>query len=101
MDTEFAIGSKVKIITLPPYIKTADPMPMLRPPHVIQLGEEGVVVSLNPGGYWGVRFMKGTFLMDSQYLEAVGTDSRGAESTGAETDNSDLDSQAHIDLDVE
>jgi Protein of unknown function (DUF3148) len=42
MSIEFAVGSKVKIITLPSYVKTADPMPMLRPPDVLQIGEIGI-----------------------------------------------------------
>lgn len=71
MSKEFAIGERVRVVTLPPYIKTAEPMPMLRPPDVIHLSEEGVVIDRRPGGYWGVRFAKGTFLMDSQYIEAV------------------------------
>ncbi|WP_416671945.1 regulatory protein SipA [Egbenema bharatensis] len=66
----FSIGDRVRIVTLPPYVKTAEPMPMLRPPNVVQLGEEGVVVDRRPGG-WGVRFAKGLFLLDEQYLESV------------------------------
>jgi hypothetical protein len=71
MSEEFIVGSKVRVVALPPYIKTADPMPMLRPPDVIQLGEEGIVLDRRPGGYWGVRFSKGAFLIDSQYIESV------------------------------
>ena len=71
MCKEFTIGEKVRVIALPPYVKTAEPMPMLRPPEVIQLGEEGVVIARRPGGYWVVRFAKGAFLIDSQYIEAV------------------------------
>ena len=71
MSKEFAIGSKVRLITLPPYVKTADPMPMLRPPDILQVGEEGVVLDRRPGGYWGIRFDKGAFLMESQYIEAT------------------------------
>lgn len=74
MEKEFEIGEKVRVVTLPPYIKTAEPMPMLRPPHVIQVGEEGIVMERRPGGYWGIRFQKGTFLLDSQYLETVSID---------------------------
>lgn len=70
MSKEFAIGEKVRVVALPPYVKTAEPMPMLRPPDVIHLGEEGVVINRRPGGYWAVRFARGTFLMDSQYIEA-------------------------------
>lgn len=68
---EFNVGDRVRIIALPPYVKTAEPMPMLRPPSVVQLGEEGIVMDRRPGGFWGVRFTKGAFLMDSQYLEVV------------------------------
>ncbi len=70
MPKEFPIGSKVRVVALPPYVKTADPMPMLRPPDVIHIGEEGIVVDRRPGGYWGVRFAKGSFLLDGDYLES-------------------------------
>jgi hypothetical protein len=44
---------------------------MLRPPNLIHLGEEGIVLDRRPGGYWGVRFDRGAFLLESQYLEGV------------------------------
>ncbi|MFB2834407.1 regulatory protein SipA [Floridanema evergladense] len=69
MSKEFPIGAKVRVVALPPYVKTAEPMPMLRPPDVIKLGEEGIVIDRRPGGYWGVRFARGNFLLDSQYIE--------------------------------
>ncbi|MBI4783888.1 MAG: DUF3148 domain-containing protein [Oscillatoriophycideae cyanobacterium NC_groundwater_1537_Pr4_S-0.65um_50_18] len=68
---EFAVGDRVRVTALPAYVKTAEPMPMLRPPNVIHLGEEGIVIDRRPGGFWGVRFSRGMFLMDSQYIEAV------------------------------
>ncbi len=71
MSKEFAIGEKVRVVALPPYVKTSDPMPMLRPPDLIHLGEEGIIVDRRPGGYWVVRFAKGAFLIDSQYIEAA------------------------------
>lgn len=71
MSQEFPIGSKVRVIALPPYIKTADPMPTLRPSDLISMGEEGVIVDCRPGGYWSVRFTRGTFLIDSQYIESI------------------------------
>ena len=80
MSKEFAIGSKVRVVALPPYVKTAEPMPMLRPPDVIQIGEEGIVLDRRPGGYWGIRFTKGAFLLDSQYIESVETLSDSQES---------------------
>lgn len=72
MTKEFTVGEKVRVVALPPYVKTAEPMPMLRPPNVISLGEEGTVIDRRPGGYWGVRFSKGAFLIDSQYIESLG-----------------------------
>jgi len=71
MSKEFRIGEKVRVVALPPYVKTAEPMPMLRPPDVIKVGEEGVVIDRRPGGYWGVRFTRGNFLLDSQYIEST------------------------------
>ncbi|MGG6268335.1 regulatory protein SipA [Leptolyngbya sp. AN03gr2] len=68
---EFTIGEKVRLVSLPPYLKTADPMPMLRPADILQVGDEGTVLDRRPGGYWGVRFVKGAFLLDDQYLESV------------------------------
>ncbi len=85
MSKEFAIGEKVRVVVLPPYVKTADPMPMLRPPEVIQLGEEGVVIDRRPAGYWVVRFAKGAFLIDSQYIEAT-------------TASDDVPSSQHVEL---
>ncbi|MFO0172992.1 MAG: regulatory protein SipA [Aphanizomenon sp.] len=71
MSPVFPIGSKVRVVALPPYLKTAEPMPMLRPVDVIHLGEEGIVIDCRPGGYWGVRFNRGDFLIDSQYIESI------------------------------
>jgi Protein of unknown function (DUF3148) len=68
---DFRIGDRVRIVVMPPYVKTAEPMPMLRPPTVVQLGEEGVVLDRRPGNFWGVRFSRGAFLMDSQYIDAA------------------------------
>ena len=77
-EKEFAVGDRVRVISLPPYVKTAEPMPMLRPPNVIYVGEEGTVLDRRPGGYWGIRFAKGAFLVDSRYIESV---SSASEST--------------------
>lgn len=68
-EPEFKVGDKIKVTELPPYLKTAEPMPMLRPASLIKLGEEGVIISLNPGGYWGIRFNQGAFLLESKYIK--------------------------------
>ena len=65
------VGDRVKLIALPPFVKTADPMPMLRSPDILTVGEEGTIVDRRPGGYWGVKLSHGSFLIDSQYLELV------------------------------
>lgn len=70
---EITVGDKVRVTTLPPYVKTAEPMPMLRPPQVIAIGEEGTILDRRPGEYWGVQFKGGNFLMEEQYLEVIGT----------------------------
>ena len=48
-------------------------MPMLRPSDILDVGDEGIVMDRRPGGYWGVKFSQGTFLMESQYLGVVET----------------------------
>jgi hypothetical protein len=68
---EFTVGSKVRLVASPPYLKTAEPMPMLRPPDRVLVGEEGVVMERRPGGYWGVRFSRGVFLLEGEYLELL------------------------------
>jgi len=65
------VGDRVKLMSLPPYIKTAEPMPMLRSPDILELGSEGVILDRRPGGYYGVRFSNGSFLIDDQYLEVI------------------------------
>jgi hypothetical protein len=67
----FVVGERVRVVSLPPYVKTAEPMPMLRPPDVIRVGEEGVILGRQPGGYWQVRLEKAAYLLDGQYLERV------------------------------
>jgi hypothetical protein len=46
-------------------------MPMLRPPDLVAIAEIGQVVDCRPAGYWGVKFKRGTFLLEAQYLETV------------------------------
>jgi hypothetical protein len=62
------VGSLVQVTQLPPYLKTADPMPMLRSAHLIQVNEIGRVLDQRPLGYYSVQFANGTFLVDHRYL---------------------------------
>ena len=70
-EQEFQIGAKVCLVAQPPYFKTAEPMPMLRPPDVVKVGDEGTVRDRRPGGYWAVKFARGTFLLDAEYIAAI------------------------------
>jgi hypothetical protein len=75
-DSEIFIGSKVRLASQPPYFKTAEPMPMLRPPDLIPVGSEGVVMDRRPAGYWGIKFERGTFLLEAQYLALLTSESQ-------------------------
>ena len=75
----FTVGDRIRLHTRPPYLKTADNMPMLRPPDLVNVGEEGTILSRKPGGYLGVRFERGSFLVDAQYIEAVDPPNTGSE----------------------
>lgn len=65
------IGDRVRLIQSPPYLKTADPMPMLRPPDLVDGGEQGQVVAVRAMGQLAVRFRRGTFLIEARQLEIV------------------------------
>lgn len=69
--TSLQTGDRVKIIALPGYIKTAEPMPMLRSPDTLSVGEQGTIIDRRPGGYYGIRFAGGAFLLEKQYIERV------------------------------
>ncbi len=69
MSQEFNIGTKIRLARLPAYLKTADPMPMLRPPSLLAVGAIGLLIDRKPGNYWVVKFDRGSFLLEEQYLE--------------------------------
>jgi hypothetical protein len=71
VQTDFQTGDHVRLTTIPPYFKTAESIPMLRPPNVVQLDEEGVILGRDPGDMWRVKFIKGAYLLDQQYLERI------------------------------
>ena len=71
MSQKFNIGTNVQIIALPTYLKTADPMPMLRSPSVLELGSIGLIIDRKPGNYWVVKFNQGAFLLEDCYLDVA------------------------------
>lgn len=69
------VGATVQVVEMPPYLKTADPMPMLRSANLIQLHEQGVVLQRRLLGTYSVQFANGIFLIDGKYLALVGSPS--------------------------
>lgn len=67
----FNVGDQVTVVVLPPYLKTAEPMPMLRPADLIAVGDVGTVCDRRPGDYWAIKFERGSFLLEEKYLDAV------------------------------
>ena len=67
----FKINQKVKLIAPLPYLKTAENMPMLRPPDLVAIDEIGEVLSLKSLETVEVKFRRGNFLIDIDKLEKV------------------------------
>ncbi len=65
------IGASVRLQGPVPYLKTADPMPMLRPPDLIDPEDIGVVVERRARDQLAVRFRRGTFLVSSSQLQVM------------------------------
>jgi hypothetical protein len=66
-----AVADRVRLLQVPAYLKTADAMPMLRPPDLVDAGEEGQVVALRALAQVAVRFRRGTFLLEARQLERI------------------------------
>jgi len=80
-----AVGDRVRLLQAPTYLKTADAMPMLRPPDLVDAGEPGQVVALKPLGQLAVRFRRGTFLLEAGQLERLEPASFNDPADGAAT----------------
>tara|TARA_Y100001968_G_scaffold135414_1_gene123530 strand:- start:3 stop:221 length:219 start_codon:yes stop_codon:yes gene_type:complete len=66
---EFSIGDKVVLKHPMKYLKTAENMPMLRPPDLVSTGEFGEIVGLRSNDLLAVRFRRGTFLIPKDKIE--------------------------------
>ena len=69
-----SIGDKVILKVSQPYLKTSDPMPMLRPPDLVSLDEIGEILALLPKGMAEVRFRRGAFILNLDDLESPSKD---------------------------
>ena len=67
----FGVGDAVQLKGRPKYMKTADPMPMLRPPDLVDSDEQGQVLAIKARNQFAVRFRRGTFLLDAEQLQAA------------------------------
>jgi hypothetical protein len=65
----FAVGDAVQLKGRQQYLKTADPMPMLRPPDLVDPEEVGEVLALKARNLLAVRFRRGTFLIEADQLQ--------------------------------
>ena len=68
------IGDRLRLKQQLPYLKTADPMPMLRPSDLVSLDEVGEVVAIHPLDTVAVRFRRGTFLISLDQLKTASQD---------------------------
>ena len=75
----WALGAPVRLRQRPTYLKTADPMPMLRPSDLIGVDEVGQVVELRALGQVAVRFRRGRFLLSAASLEAASSEGVSSE----------------------
>ena len=69
---ELSIGDKVFLKAPVSYLKTSDPMPMLRPPDLVSLEETGEVVGFRGIGTLEVKFRRGTFLIPIDHVARIG-----------------------------
>lgn len=65
---QFDLGAGVQLRVQPRYLKTADAMPMLRPPDLVDPAEVGEVTAIKAGNQLAVRFRRGIFLFDRSQL---------------------------------
>ena len=69
--SEFRIGDLVVVEGQLPFLKSADPMPMLRPPDLVDSGEQGQVLEIRAMDQLAIRFRRGTFLIAARQLRRV------------------------------
>ena len=68
---EFEIKDKVKLIAPVSYLKTAENMPMLRPPDLVAIDEVGEIISIKSPDTVEVKFRRGSFLIDIDKIERI------------------------------
>ena len=82
-----SIGDQVRLVRPQTFLKTADPMPMLRPPDLVAHGEIGRVTALLPADTAAVRFARGTFLLSCAQLMVVADDPAATDELDSSSDS--------------
>ncbi|MCT0200873.1 DUF3148 domain-containing protein [Synechococcus sp. CS-1325] len=67
----WTVGTRVRLSGSPDFLKTADPMPMLRPPDLVDPSEVGQITGLRALDQVAVRFRRGTFVMRADQLSSA------------------------------
>ena len=68
---KFSIGEKVSLQVPMPYLKTVDSVSMLRPPDLVSLDEEGVIIGIRQKDLLEVKFIRGDFLIPAERLKII------------------------------
>ena len=68
---KFSIGQKVSLQVPMPYLKTIDPISMLRPQDLVSLDEVGVIIGIRPNDLLDVKFRSGNFLIPAERLQTI------------------------------
>mgnify|MGYP001166583581 FL=1 len=71
MKMKFKIGEKVSLQVPMPYLKTVDPISMLRPPDLVSLDEVGTIIGIRPKDLLEVKFRRGIFLIPAERLNLI------------------------------
>ena len=71
---KFSIGEKVTLQVPMPYLKTIDSISMLRPPDLVSLDEEGIIIGIRPKDLLEVKFRRGNFLIPADRLMVIKKD---------------------------
>ena len=71
---KFSVGENVSLQVPLPYLKTADPISMLRPPDLVSLDEVGVIIGIRANDLLEVKFRRGNFLIPSERVKVLDND---------------------------
>ena len=71
---KLSVGEKVSLQVPLPYLKTADPISMLRPPDLVSLDEVGVIIGIRANDLLEVKFRRGNFLIPADRVMLIKND---------------------------